>query len=195
VDISTRMLARLRAQVSVGSAPIGVVLGDATRLPLATASVRAALIVHVIHLVSDWRATLSEVHRVVMPGGVLIHDATHYSQNNPWQEVFAKRTELLRELGFVPRGRPSDDEIAAYITSLGATQRRVTYAERDEQEVAREVIDRARRRVDSWTWEIPDAIFPAFFTRYEQHASSVLGGLDATNVTHVAYGMDVWTFA
>ena len=153
------------------------------------------MLVHVLHLVSDWRATLSQVQRVLAPGGVLIHDATHYSQNNPWQQVFAKRTDLLKELGFVPRQRPGDAEIASYLASLGATQRRVTYAERDDREVANEVIARARRRVDSWTWEIPDAIYPAFLAQYEQHASDVLGGLDATNVTYVEYGIDVWTFA
>jgi ubiquinone/menaquinone biosynthesis C-methylase UbiE len=82
VDISKQMLDKLierAAATSSGTAPAGampfpVLLGDATRLPFATNSLRAAIAAHVLHLISDWRHALDEVVRVLTPGGVFLVD-------------------------------------------------------------------------------------------------------------------------
>ena len=44
--------------------------GDATALPLASASVDALFGFGFLHHVPDWRAALAEVHRVLRPGGI-----------------------------------------------------------------------------------------------------------------------------
>lgn len=194
VDISTRMMVRLREQLGPEHAPVDLLLGDATRLPIAAASVRAVLIVHVLHLVSSWQDAMAEIARVMAPGGVFLHDRTRYGENNPWQRTFEKREELLANLGFVPRKRPGPEEIASKLEALGASLRTVDYHEEDEADVARTVLERMRTRTDSWTWEIPDEIFPAFFSQYEAYVLEELGGSDAEHRTHVRYGLEVWRF-
>lgn len=72
VDISPRMLARLRAQLGSEHLPPDIMLADATALPIATGSFRATLVVHVLHLVSSWRNTIRELRRALAPGGVLL---------------------------------------------------------------------------------------------------------------------------
>jgi len=194
VDISTRMMARLREQIEPSFAPVDLLLGDATRLPIATASLRAVLIVHVLHLVSSWERALEELRRVLAPGGVFLHDRTRYGENNPWQRTFEKREELLANLGFVPRRRPSPEVIASKLEALGASLRTVEYHEDDETDVARNVLERMRTRTDSWTWEIPNEIFPAFFSQYEAYVLEELGSLEFEHTTHVTYGLEVWRF-
>lgn len=70
VDLSRLMLDRLRAKRR--GEPVRVVLGDVTRLPVASASCDAAVAVHIFHLVPDWQGALREVARILKPGGVLL---------------------------------------------------------------------------------------------------------------------------
>lgn len=194
VDIAPRMLARLRQQLGPEHAMPDLVLGDATVLPLRDASFRAILLVHVLHLVSDWRTALAETRRVLTPRGVVLHDRTRYDDDNPWHSTFRKREDLLRSMGYEARRRPTVEEIEGELTSLGASLRTVTYAEDDETEVASEVLKRAHNRVDSWTWEIPEEIYREFLPRYEAYLREDLGSLDASRITHLTYELDVWSF-
>jgi SAM-dependent methyltransferase len=50
-----------------------VARADATHLPLPDASVDAALVVHVFHLIPEWRRALAEIARVLGPGAALVH--------------------------------------------------------------------------------------------------------------------------
>jgi SAM-dependent methyltransferase len=194
VDIAPKMIARLREQLSPRHLPPDLLFGDATRLPFCDASFRAVLAVHVLHLVADWKRTIEELRRVLAPGGVFLHDRTRYDEENPWQRTFQKREELAAALGCTWRKRPGPEDIAAKLEALGATLRTVVYAENDERDVAAEVINRTRNRVDSWTWEIPDEIFPTFFSQYEAYVLQELGGPDFAHTTHVTYQMEVWSF-
>ncbi len=67
VDRSSGMLGLAARRV-----PGGVVCGDAARLPLASDSVDAVVIVWLLHLLPDPAAVLAEAARVLRPGGVLI---------------------------------------------------------------------------------------------------------------------------
>ena len=66
VDAAPGMLRRARAK---GHAAVA---GDATRLPVADASVDAALVVDALHHMPDHPAVFAELSRVLRPGGVAI---------------------------------------------------------------------------------------------------------------------------
>jgi ubiquinone/menaquinone biosynthesis C-methylase UbiE len=72
IDPVPRHLAQARARALVGSAPFAVCLGDATRLPVPSASVDAVVLMGPIyHLVerADRMVALAEARRVLRPGG------------------------------------------------------------------------------------------------------------------------------
>jgi ubiquinone/menaquinone biosynthesis C-methylase UbiE len=52
--------------------PTRVILGDAARLPIETASVDAVVLIWLLHLLPDAALVLAEAARVLRPGGVLI---------------------------------------------------------------------------------------------------------------------------
>jgi SAM-dependent methyltransferase len=67
VDRSAGMLV-----LASGRLPGVVIGGDATRLPLESASVDAVVLIWLLHLLTDAEPVLAEAARVLRPGGVLI---------------------------------------------------------------------------------------------------------------------------
>jgi ubiquinone/menaquinone biosynthesis C-methylase UbiE len=195
LDIAPNMMAKLRAQLGPGHVPPDLMLGDGTRLPLRDASFGAVLMVHVLHLVSDWRNAIAEMRRVLAPGGVFLHDRTRYDADNPWRRSMDKREELLASYGVTVRRRPKMEEIEAALRDGGGTLRQAVYAENVERELARDMIERVRMRVDSWTWEIPEAVHAEFLSRYEAWCRDQYGDLQEEIVQNVQYTLEVWTFS
>ncbi len=194
VDIAPRMLGRLREQLGPEHTPPDLLLGDATALPFADASFRAAIMVHVLHLVSPVERALAELRRVVAPGGVFLHPVAEYPGDNPWTAGFEKRNELLRELGVFVRRRPEREEIHAMLAGHGASLHTEAFAEIEERSTPAFWLERTRQRIDSWSWELPDEVFPAFFDRYERWNREHFGDLERVFVQRAVYQLEVWRF-
>jgi SAM-dependent methyltransferase len=194
VDIAPRMLARLREQLTPAHTPPDLALADATRLPFSNGAVRAVIMVHVLHLVSSWAAALDETRRVLAPGGVFLHPVADYGEDNPWQAGLATRQEILHSLGVTPRARPGPEDIGRRLRDLGASLRTVGYAHGRERGSPAEWLERTRQRTDSWSWEVPEAVFPEFIERYERWNREHYGDLDRQIVQEVEYRIDVWRF-
>ena len=194
VDIAPRMLDRLRQQLTPRHLPPDLLLADATRLPLATARFRAIIICHVLHLVSDWRAAIDEMLRVLAPGGVLLH-VVDERQRDDWRAALKLLEGLLRERGFVPSHRLQNEEINAALAAAGGRCRTKTIAERQERFTPAQTLELARRRIHSWTWEIPAPLLEACLREVELRvAAGAFGGLDAPLTGIVAYRLQVWSF-
>lgn len=71
IDLSAPMLDRLREKQD--GQPVYVAQADATRLPFPDDSFDAAVAVHVFHLIPGWQTALTELKRVLRPGGMLLH--------------------------------------------------------------------------------------------------------------------------
>ena len=75
IDISDSMLALARARVPTDQAPVELRHGEAVRIPYADASFDIAVSTQVLEYVADIATALSEIQRVLRPGGrVLILD-------------------------------------------------------------------------------------------------------------------------
>ncbi|MGW7053563.1 class I SAM-dependent methyltransferase [Streptomyces sp. NPDC054887] len=89
IDCSPGMLGLAAQRV-----PGGVVRGDAMRLPLASDSVDAVVIVWLLHLLSAPAAVLAEAARVLRPGGVLIttvdKDNAYFVQDSDIAQITAQ---------------------------------------------------------------------------------------------------------
>ena len=196
VDIAPRMLARLREQLGAQHVAPDLLLGDATRLPFHDSSFPAVLIVHVLHLVSDWHQALEELRRVLAPGAVFLHDVTNYDAGaNPWRKVLAQRDNMLAQRGVVTRKRPEPEEIVEALRAGGGSLRTVVYAKDEERIVPQQLIERMRERTDSWTWEIPTEIHAEFLDGFERWCRQEFGDLQREYLQPVQYELQVWSFA
>lgn len=194
VDISRRMMERLRAQLTERHVVPDLVLGDATRLPLADATFGVALSFHVLHLVPDWELAAEEVVRVLSPGGAFIHYLRR-DEFSRWRDSAEKWDAMLGARGFERRKRPSVDEIGEKLESLGGSCRVEVVATEEERVTPRAMVEDTRNRVHSWSWEIPDDLFAECLVEYEAWArEGGLGPLDEPRVDSIAHELRVWGF-
>ncbi len=194
IDIAPRMLAQLRKQLASDAALVDLAIGDVTALPYRDRSFHAAIAVHVLHLVSSWERALEELRRVLAPGGVFIHHYAHYEEPNPWTPSLRARDEILDELGVARRPRPSEAQIADKLRALGGSVREVVYYEGEERTAPIDWLKRARGRVDSWTWEVPEELYPSFLQRYESWCRGHYGDLSRVRPQQVQNELHVWSF-
>jgi ubiquinone/menaquinone biosynthesis C-methylase UbiE len=190
IDISSKMLGRLRGQLTAEHTRPDLLLGDATRLPFANDAFPAIVMSHVFHVVSGVDATLDEIKRVLSPGGVFLHDRTRYSESNPWHETYVVREQMMASYGIVVRHRPTPSEIEAKLTARCASLRGVRYYESRVPNLVDSMIAQARSRMFSWGWSVPDDVYQRFLTEYDawcrQHFTA-----DEYLISHE---MEVWTF-
>jgi ubiquinone/menaquinone biosynthesis C-methylase UbiE len=192
IDIAPRMLARLREQLGPRHTAPDLLLGDATQLPLASASFRAVVLCHILHLVEGWKEAVAEIRRVLAPGGVVIHFCERFLLEERVDAGFDKWDELFAARGFKRRQRPWRKEMSAALQALGGACRTREVARRHDERTLTWLMAETRGRVGSWTWEIPEEIFPECCDEWERWARDRFGE-DLSDVT--VYELDVWSFA
>ena len=133
------------------------------------------------------------MRRVLMPGGVFLHDRTRYADDNPWRPAMEKREAMLEEFDIPVRRRPAMEEIEGALKDLGGSMRLTQYFEEEERNVASHLVERLRARTDSWTWEIPEDKFPQFLAEYESWCRAQYE-LEREYTQPVRYTVEVWTF-
>jgi ubiquinone/menaquinone biosynthesis C-methylase UbiE len=97
VDLSRPMMNKLRGKQKGES--IFLTEADATRLPFASNRFDAAVVVHVFHLIPNWRDALSELGRVLKPNAPVIHC---WTQDN---DLFRDLWDVWNTV--IPNGEPT----------------------------------------------------------------------------------------
>ena len=194
VDIAPLMLAKLREQVGPNDERPALVLADATLLPFAPDSFRMALMLHVLHLVSDWRQSIEELVRVLEPRGVFVHVISPYPGDNPWTASKVLWDDVLAGKDFTPRPRPAPEEIQEALRSLGGSVRVVECARLDDRMTPGDNLELMRQRIHSWTWEYPDDLFWECFAEFEPRYRAHYREMDRELVNTVIYELEVWSF-
>ena len=149
VDLSEPMLHCLRQKNPANR--IGLAVSDATRLPFRSAAFESAYLRHVLHLIPDWRSALSEVVRVVRPGGRFLASITDYS--GLYEEV---QQRFLREAGGLPLAvglSPNDPgSLATAMAALGAQGRQLPPIRGRRSLTLNRFLHHIERGHYTWTW-------------------------------------------
>jgi SAM-dependent methyltransferase len=155
VDVSPAMLTKLRDKSKNGRPH--VTLADARRLPFADGTFGGAYLRHVLHLVPGWPTAVSELCRVVRPGGVVLFGDVPRTER--WLE-FWDAIEPIVGTGADPVGLDMDRDghqaLDDAFRAAGADVEDVTPFTYPGHDSWAEVIDEMQRRTPSWTWRVPD---------------------------------------
>lgn len=155
VDLSPRMLRRARERLGAA-----VVCADAANLPFADGSIPQACSVWVLHLVGDVAGVMTEVARVLRPGGrwvvVPAGGAPEPGDDDPITRLTA---DLERRLhgGVEPGPRPSPARLAGLAGPAGLIVEALHPAPRalHEESPAQHALN-LERRVYSMCWDLDD---------------------------------------
>jgi ubiquinone/menaquinone biosynthesis C-methylase UbiE len=194
VDISQEMMAQLLGQLTQEHTPPELLLGDATKLPLTDNSFRAAMLVHVLHLVSSIEETLAEIRRVLGPGGVLLHQTRRASPETKrtWDASSDEWGRLLEARNFVRRPRFDEMQLREKIKTTGASLRVVEVGESTETSTVEDEMVRLRARSQSWTWQVPNETFDDALPEYERWLRAAIPGGSWTDF--VTIEIEVWNW-
>lgn len=178
IDLSAAMLEVLVGKAG-GRPPFPLVRGDATRLPLADDAVGGAVFRWVLHLIPSWRDVVSELVRVVHPGGVILALLGGHS-NGPRGEIearFVTATGVDRR----PAGLDwddyvsLDDELRRHGAEVGVLP---PFVDRETDSIEDFVSGLEENRY-SWTWPIDDERRRRAAREVRAWAESEYGPLDA----------------
>lgn len=181
VDISLRMLSRLRSNVHPGMLAPPLVLGDARYLPFVAGQFDAVLMVHVIHLILDWQSALMESRRVLGNHGVLY---IGYETSDP-DTASARLRKALSQftLECCPEnpqfGHDILSEKTGWLTNTGATMDRWEAASWTKHVNERDTIRLYENGTYSSTWRLPVEARARVINRLREWAVAEFGTLDA----------------
>jgi SAM-dependent methyltransferase len=196
-DISEAMLRRL--EVNAAGLPLAVLLGDASRLPLAPESFGSVLAVHVLHLIPNWRDAVDEVVRVLRSGGALIasfpggglrEQPVGPGAGTPWADVLrqaAERQGVVR----TPIGARNPGEVADHLGDRAVARQLPSVPVTETRTLGRTLHD-LEEQLYSWTW--PYSRTQVLAAAAEVRAWAAREGISLTEEHHVEDSLHWWAF-
>jgi ubiquinone/menaquinone biosynthesis C-methylase UbiE len=195
IDVSREMLRVAAARAADAGVRLDLLLADAQALPFRDRSFGAALAVHVLHLLPDWRAALAELARVLGRGGLLIQGA---DWRDPDSCVGQLRGQLrLAVMELQPGSRPpgAGAAVAQVLAKLGGVTGEPMAAVRWTRPTSpAEVIAGMAARIDAETWVLPDELLQACVARVRAWAERQWPDLDATQEVEQRFNLTVTRF-
>jgi ubiquinone/menaquinone biosynthesis C-methylase UbiE len=173
LDVSFPMLQRL-VENAGGEVLLPVVQGDATALPYADAAFGAAVASHVLHLVPDYRGALTELARVVRPGGPLL--VSRGSPPRPLGDLVEVAWDVIG--GHTLPGAATIEQVDAAASDLGLPVRELEPVTARGRRRPRDVIGMAERRQWGWSWELSDEQVAAMVDAMTRAAVQRWGSVD-----------------
>lgn len=193
IDISANMLAQLSRKASDSEHGrerllLRVGRGDLRHMPVRTGAVGAVLIVHILHLIADWKAVLADVRRVLAPGGVLLI-AGSGGMHTPVREHYDRLVEA-RGLSRKSIGAHRD-EIEAFLKTQGAhlEPAAVDAVCWTRERPVSHTLEMLRRRTWSALWDISDEDNAVFLAETEAWVLQAYGTLDAVEISEGRFSL------
>jgi SAM-dependent methyltransferase len=176
VDLSGPMLSKLIEKAG-GRAPFPLTMGDATRMPFADDAFGAAYLRWVLHLIPEWRSVVSEVVRVVRPGGVFLANLGAYGgTHKEIQERFEELTGVsTRPVGLMWAGF---EELDAVLRRHGAGVRVLPPLDESFEQPLDDFIRGIEENRYSWTWRVPEDVRAQAAAEIRPWAERRFGSLD-----------------
>jgi SAM-dependent methyltransferase len=186
VDISPRMMEQLRhkydalraAESDLPWGALTVDLFDMTVLPYGEDSFDAAVAVHVLHLVPEWRSALDEVLRVVKPGGAFLLGQDIHADASVGARMQDRWHDLVASLGYPARtvGAKGFTAIVEELRGRGLDVAETVLATWETQQTPRDALEYVAERTWSRTWSVPDEPFAESIRQLRAWAEREYGG-------------------
>jgi ubiquinone/menaquinone biosynthesis C-methylase UbiE len=180
VDISLRMLSRLRSNIHPGMLAPPLVLGDARYLPFPAGQFDAVLMVHLIHLILDWQSALVESRRVLGSKGTLFIGIELSDPASAGALLRKMLHQIMEEYYPDPQfGLTNFSEKTGWLTNTGATIDSWEAASWTKHVNVGDTIRQYEDGTFSSTWRLPVEARTRVINRLREWAVAEFGTLEA----------------
>jgi ubiquinone/menaquinone biosynthesis C-methylase UbiE len=182
VDISKEMMDELRRKLQNLPNNLTLIQADASSLNFPENSFDVVLMRHMLHLIADWRRTLSEIRRVLKPSGFFLYCETLWTPHQKefeqhWQQILVKQKEY-QPPSYEDQDRAGLEQVKAWLIEQGATIKTVTAAQWKVEQTVGELLDIYQTRNHATCWLIPDQSFPKAMQEFRNYCQKHYGSLD-----------------
>lgn len=162
IDISMPMLDELRRKLEGVPNNLTLLQADVSSLPFSSSSFDVVLTLHVLQVVPDWLKALSEIRRVLKPGGLYLYCnnvwTTHQMEfDRQWRAILSQH-----QSGFEMKMTKSwQGDLVAMQTlkEQKATLETITAAQWLVEQTVGDLLKIYQMRSHGSCWEVPDDVF------------------------------------
>jgi ubiquinone/menaquinone biosynthesis C-methylase UbiE len=154
LDLSRPMMNKLREKQN--GEPIFLTEGDATRLPFPSQAFDGAAVVHVFHLIPNWREALAELKRVLRPGAMVVHCWSKDSHSDVFKPLWDAWNAAIGEKAAQNVGAPWRENPDFLADEGWVPVRQAVTHEYAAQTTLNQFFDLLGRRVWSSCWRYDD---------------------------------------
>ena len=187
VDISPAMMAQVTEKASPGVLPL--VIGDLQRLPFRSGSFSGALIVHILHLVEQWRLVLDELRRVLVPKTGVLLLGGEQGRRSALVDFYFERARAQKVLAH-SLGTPGLTQALAYLrrdANARLQMLSLPYLKWRRTVPVEETLAALESRTYSQIWNVPDAAHQTLLAETREYARRTLGDLNAVETLEARF--------
>ncbi|MBD2384488.1 class I SAM-dependent methyltransferase [Cylindrospermum sp. FACHB-282] len=182
IDVSQEMLDQFRQKLNPTPENLKLIHGDASQLPFLDNSFDVVLTIHMLHTVSDWRAFLDDIDRVLKPGGFYL--------NCQWITPPARRDfegyfrEILSKYqGLKPETKPVNStieeiDIEGYLTQKGYVSNYLVAKKWTVSNTVEELLTVFKLRAYGLCWRVSEEIYHQLMNDFEEFCINHYGSLN-----------------
>ncbi|HWZ45114.1 MAG TPA: class I SAM-dependent methyltransferase [Candidatus Saccharimonadales bacterium] len=190
-DLSLGMLQEFKASM-VEATPV-LVQADGDRLPFPGETFAIVMLIQVLSGVEDWRGLLSEVRRVLRPGGYIIAGHTAMPGEGVDRRMKARLNEILERMGVESRrGRHRRDAALVWLEEHARHHRHCVPASWKAERTPRQFL--ARHRTGAQFSALPLETQAAALDELTDWAFAEFQSLDAVFHQQHSFELDIFEF-
>ena len=191
-DLSLEMMGKLREKYPSAR----LCQTRAERLPFVSNRFDAVITVHVLHLVGPWREALSEIRRVLRPGGTYINNWNWHNDHSPSRRIrtyWRSRVEAHGARWQRP-GVQSREELVDELRHIAAQYEETEITRWTSTTTPQQTIDNIASRRYSDAWGISDEVYAVTLDEVRKWAAHEFGDLQQELLEEHRFILDVVTF-
>lgn len=179
IDISYEMLrAAQREGTTEHLTRLRLVQGDISQLPFPNAYFDGVMVVHVLHLVPNIRQVITEVKRVLRPGGAMVQGRDWTDPQSFAGQLRYQLRMAIMNLSATARPPSAMIDVPALLQEMGGSEPHEVVATSWYTEVIpQQLLDGMAQRNDAETWALSDDLLEAALVRLRHWSSETYGDL------------------
>lgn len=195
VDISKNMMDELRRKLQNVPNNLTLIQTDASSLNFPDNSFDVVLMRHMLHLIPDWRRTLSEIRRVLKPSGFFLYCESIWTPHQKefeqqWREILVQQQEY-QPPSYEDEDRAGIEQVKNWLIEQGSTIETVTAAQWKVEQTVGELLDIYQTRNHATCWLIPDHAFPKAMQDFRNWCQKHYGSLDVILSSNATFDITV----